>query len=63
MAQLPGLAHILLVGDEGGPTDIPGTQDLATLMGAAADRFDVERTLGTNLGMPETDAHEARFGA
>ncbi|MGE5088284.1 MAG: AMP-binding protein, partial [Candidatus Levyibacteriota bacterium] len=38
------LAHVLLVGDDGAPTGVPGTRDLATLMREAPDRFDVERT-------------------
>src|SRR5512135_144046 len=42
--ELPRLAHVLLVGDDAAPTDVPGTRDLATLMRAAGDRFDIERT-------------------
>ncbi len=50
-AELPRLAHTLLVGDDGGPTDVPGTRDLATLMSAAADRFDVERTSANDMAL------------
>ena len=37
--DLPSLEHVLLVGDDGQPTDIPGTLDLGRLMAAAADEF------------------------
>ena len=37
--ELPSLEHVLLVGDDGRPTDIPGTLDLARLMASAADEF------------------------
>jgi acetyl-CoA synthetase len=42
--SMPSLAHVLLVAEEGGETDEPGTLDLATLMAAADDRFTVEQT-------------------
>jgi acetyl-CoA synthetase len=43
-ADLPLLAHVLLIGEDGGRTHVPGTQDLATLMERASDAFAVERT-------------------
>lgn len=42
--QLPALRHVLLVGDEGLATDIPGTHDLAQLMAGAADDFEIVAT-------------------
>jgi acetyl-CoA synthetase len=42
---LPGLEHVLLVGDDGAATAIPGTHDLAALMAAASEAFEVERTM------------------
>lgn len=35
--KMPTLKHILLVSDEGGTTNVPGTLDLASLMAAASD--------------------------
>jgi acetyl-CoA synthetase len=35
--DLPDLAHVLLIGENGRRTDVAGTRDLATLMEAAAD--------------------------
>ncbi len=43
-AALPDLRHVLLVGDDRGPTGVPGTLDYATLMARADGRFDIERT-------------------
>ena len=40
VAELPALRHVLLVGDNGARTDVPGTLDLATLMDAASDRME-----------------------
>jgi len=42
--SLPNLAHVLLVGEGGARTSVPGTQDLATLMDAASDRFAIPPT-------------------
>ena len=36
-AQMPSLRHVLLVAEDGGRTDEPGTLDLARLMAAASD--------------------------
>jgi acetyl-CoA synthetase len=41
---LPDLAHVLLVGAEGARTAVPGTLDLAALLEAAADRFEIPPT-------------------
>ena len=42
--SLPCLEHVLLVGDDGRATDVPGTRDLAGLMAQAADECTAERT-------------------
>jgi acetyl-CoA synthetase len=42
--QLPALRHVLLVSDEGQPTAIPGTHDLAQLMAQASEDFDIVAT-------------------
>ncbi|QDL37841.1 acetate--CoA ligase [Rhodoferax sediminis] len=42
--QLPALRHVLLVGDEGQPTNLPDTHDLARLMAQAPDAFDIVAT-------------------
>ena len=44
--RMPTLRHVLLVGEEGRPTNIPGTQDLATLMAQASP---VAETAGTKV--------------
>jgi acetyl-CoA synthetase len=43
-AALPDLRHVLLVGDDRGPTSVPGTHDYAALMARADGRFAIERT-------------------
>jgi acetyl-CoA synthetase len=47
--QLPTLRHVLLVGEEGQATSVPGTLDLATLMAQADDEFDI---VPTDAGRP-----------
>ena len=42
--QLPALRHVLLVGDDGPPTDLPGTHALDRLMAQASDVFDTVAT-------------------
>ncbi len=42
--QLPALRHVLLVGDEGAPTSVPDTRDLASLMAQAPETFDIVAT-------------------
>ena len=42
--RLPLLKHVLLVSDDGGRTDVPGTLDLATLMREASPRFTIGPT-------------------
>ncbi len=43
-ASLPDLQHVLLVGEGGGSTDVPGTLDLRTLLNAVSDRFAIPPT-------------------
>jgi acetyl-CoA synthetase len=43
-AELPTLRHVLLVGEEGQTTNVPGTLDLGTLMAQASDDFDIVPT-------------------
>ena len=49
--ELPRLAHILLVGDDGAPPDVPGTHDLASLMREADDRFEIEPTSADDMAL------------
>jgi acetyl-CoA synthetase len=42
--RMPTLEHVLLVAEEGGTTDIPGTLDLATLMAEAGDECEATPT-------------------
>ncbi|NJD33274.1 MAG: AMP-binding protein, partial [Betaproteobacteria bacterium] len=42
--KMPSLEHVLLVAEEGGTTNVPGTLDLATLMAAADDACAVTPT-------------------
>jgi acetyl-CoA synthetase len=42
--QLPELAHVVLAGEGGGRTAVPGTLDFHTLLGAAADGFVIPPT-------------------
>ncbi|MBK7236926.1 MAG: acetate--CoA ligase [Sterolibacteriaceae bacterium] len=51
LGQLPALEHILLIGDDGSRTDVPGTLDLATLMEQAADDFEAVPTSGEDMAL------------
>ena len=42
--SLPSLRHIVLAGESGGSTDVPGTLDFQRLMAEASDEFAVEPT-------------------
>lgn len=48
---LPFLEHVILVGEEGHPTNVPGTRDFATLMEAAIDRFTIPATDPEDLAL------------
>ena len=51
-AQLPGLRHVLLVRDDNGAGPLPpGTEDLAQLLGAASDQFDIVPTGPEDLAL------------
>jgi acetyl-CoA synthetase len=49
--QLPTLRHVLLVGEDGQATSMPGTLDLATLMAQASDDFDIVPTGPEDLSL------------
>lgn len=51
-AQLPGLRHVLLVRDDNGAGPLPpGTEDLAQLLDAASDQFDIVPTGPEDLAL------------
>jgi acetyl-CoA synthetase len=43
-ASLPDLEHVVLIGDDHGPTHVAGTEDYATLMARADSHFVIEPT-------------------
>ncbi|HVE56475.1 MAG TPA: acetate--CoA ligase, partial [Pyrinomonadaceae bacterium] len=43
-ASLPSLKHIILIGENGAKTDLPGTLDFYDLMSAASDDFTIAET-------------------
>ncbi len=49
--ELPTLRHVLLVGEDGQPTEIPGTLDLRRLMAEASDSFDIVPTTAEDLSL------------
>ncbi|MEZ5614657.1 MAG: acetate--CoA ligase [Rhodocyclaceae bacterium] len=49
--QLPTLRHVLLVGEDGQATNVPGTLDLDKLMAQAADSFDIVPTGPEDLSL------------
>ena len=49
--ELPTLRHVLLAGEDGQPTDVPGTLDLATLMAAASDEFAIVPTTAEDMSL------------
>jgi acetyl-CoA synthetase len=51
VSRLPSLAHVLLIADSGATTDVPGTSDMSTLMAAASESFDVERTRADDMAL------------
>jgi len=51
VAALPQLEHVLLIGDDGGTTQVEGTHDLAALMARASDVFDVEQTSAEDMAL------------
>jgi len=51
VGDLPQLRDVLLIGENGARTDVPGTRDLATLMDRASDAFEVERTSPDDMAL------------
>ncbi len=49
--QLPTLRHVLLVSEDGGPTDIPGTLDLRRLMDEAFDQDYIRPTSAEDMAL------------
>jgi acetyl-CoA synthetase len=49
--RLPELQHVLLVGDDGAPTDVSGTHDYLRMMDAASDRFRIDPTSPEDLAL------------
>ena len=49
--QLPDLAHVLLIGEGGAPTTVPGTLDFHTRLRAAADRFVIPPTAPEDMAL------------
>jgi acetyl-CoA synthetase len=49
--ELPALAHVLLVGEIGARTDVPGTHDLAALLAQADDTCAAERTDAEDMAL------------
>lgn len=49
--SLPFLEHVLLVGDDHRPTNVPGTHDLLRLMETASDRFTIPPTDPEDLAL------------
>lgn len=48
---MPSLQHVLLVAEDGGQTNIPGTLDFASLMAEASDAFEIERTTAEDASL------------
>ena len=49
--RLPTLRHVLIVGEDGEPTDLPGTLDLATLLAEASEECDVTPTAAEDMAL------------
>jgi acetyl-CoA synthetase len=50
-ASLPGLEHVVLVGDDHQATDVPGTDDYARLMAAASDAYQIGPTDPSDMAL------------
>jgi acetyl-CoA synthetase len=48
---MPSLQHVLLIAEDGGQTNVPGTLDLATLMAGADEAFEIERTTAEDMSL------------
>jgi acetyl-CoA synthetase len=49
--QLPDLVHVLLIGEGGAPTAVPGTLDLKALLATVADRFVIPPTAPDDMAL------------
>ena len=49
--RLPALEHVLLVGEDGAPTNVPGTIDLTAAMAAASTDFDIPPTSREDMAL------------
>ena len=49
--RLPGLQHVVLVGEDGAETDMPGTQDWSRLMASASDDFAIPSTRPEDMAL------------
>jgi acyl-CoA synthetase (AMP-forming)/AMP-acid ligase II len=49
--QLPDLAHVILIGEGGAPTAVPGTLDFHARLQAAADRFVIPPTAPEDMAL------------
>jgi acetyl-CoA synthetase len=48
---LPDLKHVLLVGDDRGPTSVPGTLDLGRLLAEAGEAFTIKPTYPEDMAL------------
>ncbi len=48
---LPDLEHVVLVGDDHQPTDVPGTDDYTRLMAAASDAYEIGPTDPSDMAL------------
>jgi acetyl-CoA synthetase len=49
--ELPDLAHVVLVGEGGAPTRVPGTHDFHALLRAAAGRYEIAPTAAEDMAL------------
>jgi len=49
--RMPSLKHVLLVAEDGGKTEVPGTLDLATLMSVADDACEIAPTGAEDMSL------------
>ncbi len=49
--KMPTLEHVLLVAEDGGRSDVPGTLDLATLMAQASDTCEIAATSAADMSL------------
>ena len=50
-AQLPGLRHVILVGDDGAPSKVPGTLDWTTIVLTQSPDFDIPPTAPDDMAL------------